>query len=209
MSCDGRPKVHDLYRVTPGGQGSSAVVTRRIREFLEAGAADEYYVRGTFTRDNLDFTNDVLYLAGLGAKSISLEPVVAPEQMPYALKEDDIPELQVEYYRLARALCELDRKGCGVDFYHYNLDLTGGPCAAKRLTGCGAGYHYLAVTPGGNSTPVINWWVTESICWVMLSRALPYLNCRKNFGRHMFSAKKSAPPAGHAFYAVVGAMPRP
>ena len=75
-----------ICMVTPGGRSSSAVVTRRIRRFLEAGAADEYYVRGTFTRDNLDFTNDVLYLAGLGAKSISLEPVVAPEQMPYALK---------------------------------------------------------------------------------------------------------------------------
>jgi len=153
LSCDGRPQVHDLYRVTTGGQGSSAVVTRRIKEFLERGAADEYYIRGTFTRDNLDFTNDVLYLASLGAKSISMEPVVAPEQMPYALKEEDIPELQEEYYRLARVLCELNRKGCGVDFYHYNLDLTGGPCAAKRLTGCGAGYHYLAVTPAGDLYP--------------------------------------------------------
>lgn len=153
LSCDGRPRVHDKYRVTPGGQGSSKVVTRRLREFLEAGAAEEYYFRGTYTRDNLDFTNDVLYLAGLGATSISLEPVTAPDHVSYALKEDDLLELQAEYYRLARALCELERQRRTVVFYHYDIDLSGGPCAAKRLTGCGAGYHYLAVTPGGEIYP--------------------------------------------------------
>ena len=153
LSCDGRPEVHDAYRVTPGGCGSSQVVANRIREFMAAGAADEYYIRGTYTRNNLDFTNDVRYLAGLGAESISLEPVVASKDVPYSLREENIPELQAEYYRLARALRELERKGKGISFYHYSLDLLGGPCVAKRLTGCGAGYHYLAITPAGEIYP--------------------------------------------------------
>lgn len=153
LSCDGRPRVHDAYRVTPGGYGTSEIVAGRIREFLKAGAAPEYYVRGTYTRNNLDFTNDVLYLADLGAESISLEPVVAPNSASYALREDDLPELQAEYYRLARILREQERKGRSVAFYHYSLDLSGGPCVAKRLTGCGAGYQYLAVTPAGEIYP--------------------------------------------------------
>lgn len=153
LSCDGRPRVHDAFRVTPGGRSTSEIVAGRIREFLEAGAAPEYYVRGTYTRNNLDFTNDVLYLAGLGAESISLEPVVAPSSAPYALREQDLPELQAEYYRLARVLREQERKGRRVDFYHYSLDFSGGPCIAKRLTGCGAGYQYLAVDPAGDIYP--------------------------------------------------------
>ncbi|MEG3066725.1 MAG: thioether cross-link-forming SCIFF peptide maturase [Syntrophaceticus schinkii] len=153
LSCDGRPSVHDAYRVTTGGQGTSEIVAGRIREFLKAGAAPEYYVRGTYTRNNLDFTKDVLYLADLGAESISLEPVVAPDNASYALREEDLPELQAEYYRLARTLREQERQGRAVSFYHYALDLSGGPCVAKRLTGCGAGYQYLAVTPAGEIYP--------------------------------------------------------
>jgi uncharacterized protein len=153
LSCDGRPGIHDSCRVTPGGSATSHLVAQRIREFLEAGAAAEYFVRGTYTRGNLDFGKDFLYLAGLGAKSISLEPVVAPQSSPYALREDDLPELQAEYYRLARILRDLERKGQEVSFYHYQLDLAGGPCVAKRLTGCGAGYQYLAVSPAGEIYP--------------------------------------------------------
>lgn len=153
LSCDGRPRVHDAYRVTPGGCGTSEIVEGRIREFLKAGAAPEYYVRGTYTRNNLDFSEDFLYLADLGAESISLEPVVAPSSAPYALREADLPEVQAEYYRLARVMRELERRGRSVSFYHYALDLSGGPCVAKRLTGCGAGYQYLAVTPAGEIYP--------------------------------------------------------
>ncbi|MDD4782301.1 MAG: thioether cross-link-forming SCIFF peptide maturase [Syntrophaceticus sp.] len=153
LSCDGRPWVHDAYRVTPGGCGTSQIVADRLRDFINAGAAPEYYVRGTFTRNNLDFTKDVLYLADLGAESISLEPVVASPGVPYALREEDLPELQAEYYRLARVLRQQERKGKGIAFYHYDLDLSGGPCVAKRLTGCGAGYQYLTVTPAGEIYP--------------------------------------------------------
>lgn len=134
LSCDGRPRVHDAYRVTPGGCGTSQIVADRLRDYFDVGAAPEYYVRGTFTRDNLDFTKDVIYLAGLGAESISLEPVVASSGVPYALRTEDLPELQAEYYRLARVLCQQERKGKSIAFYHYDLDFSGGPCVAKRLT---------------------------------------------------------------------------
>lgn len=153
LSCDGRPEVHDSCRVTPGGRGTSRAVEERLQRFFASGASEEYYVRGTYTHHNLDFASDVLYLAGLGAKSISLEPVVGPENVHYALREEDLPALREEYLHLARALSDLAQKGEGVDFYHFCLDLQGGPCVAKRLTGCGAGYQYLAVSPRGEIYP--------------------------------------------------------
>ncbi len=153
LSCDGRPEVHDSYRVTPGGGNTSRAVRMSLERFLAGVGGAEYYVRGTYTRHNLDFTRDVLYLAGLGAESISLEPVVASPEADYALREEDLPALREEYFRLARALVELEEQGRRVNFYHFCLDLQGGPCVAKRLTGCGAGYQYLAVNPLGEIYP--------------------------------------------------------
>jgi len=153
LSCDGRPEVHDSCRITPGGRGTSQAVEKRLHEFFAGGGSEEYYVRGTYTHHNLDFTSDVLYLAGLGAKSISLEPVIGPESASYTLREEDLPALREEYLHLARSLSDLDQKGEGIDFYHFCLDLQGGPCVAKRLTGCGAGYQYLAVNPRGEIYP--------------------------------------------------------
>ncbi|MGB9793077.1 MAG: thioether cross-link-forming SCIFF peptide maturase [Thermacetogeniaceae bacterium] len=153
LSCDGRPEVHDRHRLTRGGRGTSSLVEKRLRRFFETGACGEYYVRGTYTRFNLDFAEDVKHLAGLGARSVSLEPVVAPEDEPYALRFEDLDRIRDEYLRLARLLLELEEKGTPVTFYHFAIDLSGGPCAAKRMTGCGAGYQYLAVAPGGEIYP--------------------------------------------------------
>lgn len=153
LSCDGRPEVHDRYRLTKTGGGTSSLVERRLKRFFETGACGEYYVRGTYTRSNLDFADDVEYLAGLGARRISLEPVVAPPDRPYALRPEDLERLREEYVRLARLLLQLEDSGGGVSFYHFAFDLEGGPCAAKRMTGCGAGYQYLAVTPEGEIYP--------------------------------------------------------
>lgn len=153
LSCDGRPETHDRYRVMPGGGGSAARVEERIRDFLATGGIGEYYIRGTYTRRNLHFTEDVLYLADLGAKSISLEPVAAPGGEPYALRWEDLPVLKEEYLKLARILRAREREGKEFAFYHFCLDLQGGPCVAKRLTGCGAGYQYLCVTPNGELYP--------------------------------------------------------
>jgi uncharacterized protein len=153
LSCDGRPEVHDTFRLTGGGRGTAAVVARRLQDYLQRAAGQEHYVRGTYTRRNLDFTEDVRYLAALGARSISLEPVVADPEQPFAIHEEDVPGIREEYFRLARFLRDQERAGCRISFYHFQLDLPGGPCAAKRLTGCGAGYQYLAVTPDGALYP--------------------------------------------------------
>lgn len=152
LSCDGRPEVHDRFRLNRGGQGTHALVVRRLARFLETGGCSEYYVRGTFTRHNPDFSCDLRYLAELGAESVSLEPVVAGPDDPNSLREADLPALRAEYLRLARLLRELEA-GKRVSFYHFAFDLNGGPCVAKRLTGCGAGYQYLAVTPSGELYP--------------------------------------------------------
>lgn len=159
LSCDGRPEVHDAFRRTrsrgadPDGRGTAAVVAGRLQDYFGWAGDQEHYVRGTYTRRNLDFTEDVRFLAGLGARSISLEPVVAEPDQDYALSVADIPRIRREYFRLAHFLRDQERAGCRISFYHFQLNLPGGPCAAKRLTGCGAGYQYLAVTPDGDLYP--------------------------------------------------------
>lgn len=153
LSCDGRPEVHDTFRRTGSGMGTAAVVAGRLQDYFRRGAGQEHYIRGTYTCRNLDFTEDVRYLADLGARRISLEPVVAEPERPFALHEEDLPRIRSEYFRLARFLREQERAGRQIVFYHFQLDLPGGPCAAKRLTGCGAGYQYLAVTPDGSLYP--------------------------------------------------------
>lgn len=157
LSCDGRPEIHDTFRRASGrgrgADGTAAIVARRLQDYFGRAGDQEYYVRGTYTRRNLDFTEDVRYLADLGARSISLEPVVAGPEQPHALGEGDVARIREEYFKLARFLRDRERAGCGISFYHFQLDLPGGPCAAKRLTGCGAGYQYLAVTPEGDLYP--------------------------------------------------------
>ena len=112
-----------------------------------------YYVRGTFTHHNLDFAEDVLHLADLGFQQISVEPVVAPPEEAYAIREEDLPFLKEEYDRLAKAILERNKKGQKFNFFHFMIDLQGGPCVAKRLSGCGSGTEYLAVTPWGDFYP--------------------------------------------------------
>ncbi|MGQ9824956.1 MAG: SPASM domain-containing protein, partial [Desulfotomaculales bacterium] len=153
LSIDGRPRVHDRMRVFPGGRGSYERVCENISRFLAAHPEVDCYLRGTFTRKNLDFAADVLHLAGLGFTRLSVEPVVAAPQEDYALTEEDLPAVFAEYERLATELAERAKSGRPVDFYHFNIDLEGGPCLPRRLTGCGAGVEYLAVTPEGDLYP--------------------------------------------------------
>ncbi len=152
LSLDGRPSVHDAMRVKPDGGGSYSEVLPKIASAVKRRLAS-YYVRGTFTRGNLDFCNDFLHLVSLGFEHISLEPVVAPPESPYALREEDLPRLFGEYERLAAEMARLWREGRKIDFFHFNVDLEGGPCLLRRLTGCGAGVDYLAVTPSGDIYP--------------------------------------------------------
>lgn len=125
----------------------------RFRKLADSRNQEKYYVRGTFTRYNRDFSRDVLHLADLGFRQISVEPVVGTEEEEYALRPEDLPEIFAEYDRLAAEMVR--RYGTDEDFtfFHFMLDLTGGPCVAKRLSGCGSGTEYLAVTPWGDLYP--------------------------------------------------------
>lgn len=153
LSIDGRKEVHDFMRPFRKGQGSYDLIVPKFQKLAESREQMNYYVRGTFTRNNLDFAEDVLHLADLGFEQISVEPVVAGEEEEYAITETDIPAIKEEYDKLAKALLERTEQGNGVNFFHFMIDLEGGPCVAKRLSGCGSGTEYLAVTPWGDFYP--------------------------------------------------------
>lgn len=153
LSIDGRKEVHDLMRPFRKGQGSYDLVVPKFQKVAESRDQMNYYVRGTFTRNNLDFSKDVEHLAELGFEQISVEPVVAPKEEDYAIREEDIPKLLEEYDSLAKYLLQRRKEGKGVNFFHFMIDLEGGPCVAKRLSGCGSGTEYLAVTPWGDFYP--------------------------------------------------------
>ncbi len=153
LSVDGRKEVHDFMRPTRNGKGSYDLIIDKFKRMAELRNQTNYYVRGTFTHYNLDFSKDVLHLADLGFKQISAEPVVAPDTQPYAIKEEDLPKLFEEYDLLAREMVEREKAGKGFNFFHFMIDLTGGPCLYKRLSGCGSGTEYLAVTPWGDLYP--------------------------------------------------------
>ncbi|MDO4302414.1 MAG: thioether cross-link-forming SCIFF peptide maturase [Bacillota bacterium] len=153
LSIDGRKEIHDLMRPFRGGQGSYDSIVPKFQKVAESRGQMNYYVRGTFTRNNLDFSRDVLHLADLGFKQISVEPVVAAPEDDYALRQEDIAGLCEEYDKLAIELLNRKKQGKGVNFFHFMIDLEGGPCVAKRLSGCGSGTEYLAVTPWGDLYP--------------------------------------------------------
>lgn len=153
LSIDGRKEVHDYMRPTRNGKGSYDLVIDKFKKMAALRNQTNYYVRGTFTRHNLDFSKDVIHLADLGFKQISAEPVVAPDTQDYAIREEDLPKLFDEYDLLAKEMIEREKQGNGFQFFHFMIDLTGGPCLYKRLSGCGSGTEYLAVTPWGDLYP--------------------------------------------------------
>ena len=153
LSIDGRKEVHDHMRPFRKGAGSYDLIVPKFQKFAESRNQDKYYVRGTFTHNNLDFSNDVLHLADLGFKQISVEPVVAQPTEDYAIREEDLPQLYEEYDKLAAEMVKRHKNGNDFNFFHFMIDLEGGPCVAKRLSGCGSGTEYLAVTPWGDLYP--------------------------------------------------------
>ena len=153
LSIDGRKDVHDHMRPFRNGKGSYDLIVPKFQKFAESRHQDKYYVRGTFTHYNLDFSEDVLHLADLGFQQISVEPVVADDSEAYALREEDLPKLFEEYDRLAAEMVKRKKEGRDFNFFHFMIDLEGGPCVAKRLSGCGSGTEYLAVTPWGDLYP--------------------------------------------------------
>ena len=134
-------------------KGSYDLIVPKFQKFAKSRGEKDYFVRGTFTRNNLDFADDVLHFADLGFEKMSIEPVVAAPEEPYSIREEDLPKIMEEYDKLAKEYIKRHRKGKGFTFFHFMLDLNQGPCVAKRLSGCGSGTEYLAVTPWGDFYP--------------------------------------------------------
>ena len=153
LSLDGRREVHDHFRRDYRNRGSYDKIVPKFRHLVERREGKNYYVRGTFTHNNTDFTNDILHMADLGFTELSMEPVVCPPSDPYALTESDLPVLFEQYEILAKEMIKRKKAGNGFTFYHYMLDLKHGPCIYKRITGCGSGTEYMAVTPWGELFP--------------------------------------------------------
>ena len=153
LSLDGRKEVNDKMRPFRNGKGSYDLIVPKFQKLAESRNQEKYYIRGTFTRNNLDFSNDVLHFADLGFEQISIEPVVGEDTDPYAIRKEDLPKIFEEYDKLAKIMVERERSGRGFTFFHFMIDLEGGPCVSKRLSGCGSGTEYLAVTPWGDLYP--------------------------------------------------------
>ncbi len=153
LSLDGRKEIHDRLRVDYAGKGSYDRIVPKFQEFVKRRGDKEYYMRGTFTHANPDFTKDVLHMADLGFDRLSMEPVVCAPGDPAALTDEDIQVVKEQYEILAEEMLKRRKEGRPFTFYHYMLDLTGGPCIYKRLSGCGSGTEYVAVTPWGDLYP--------------------------------------------------------
>ena len=153
LSIDGRREVNDRVRRRVDGKGCFDNIVGRFQRLVEARGDKEYYVRGTYTKYNKDFAEDVFALNELGFDQVSVEPVVAKPELDYALTEADLPDIYAEYERLADRLVKRRRAGTGFNFFHFMLDLDQGPCAIKRLRGCGCGNEYVAITPDGDIYP--------------------------------------------------------
>lgn len=153
LSMDGRKSTHDFMRTSKDGKGTYERIIKKFKKLADARNQQDYYMRGTYTAYNKDFAADVLAMADMGFIETSIEPVVGDPNVDYALHEEDLPMLKEQYEKLAKEMLEREKLGEGFNFYHYTVDLTGGPCIYKRVSGCGVGTEYLAVTPTGDLYP--------------------------------------------------------
>ena len=153
LSLDGRKEIHDRYRVDYAGRGSWEQIVPKFQKFVKERGGKGYYMRGTFTHANPDFLKDIQTMLDLGFTELSMEPVVCAPGDPSELTQEDLPIVLEQYEKLAELMLERDREGRPFTFYHYMIDLTGGPCIYKRISGCGSGTEYMAVTPWGDLYP--------------------------------------------------------
>ena len=153
LSLDGRKEIHDRFRVDYAGKGSWEKIVPKFQRFVEKRGGRDYYMRGTFTHANPDFLKDIQTMLDLGFNELSMEPVVCAKGDPSALTEEDLAIVMDQYEKLAELMLQKDKEGKPFTFYHYMIDLTGGPCIYKRISGCGSGTEYMAVTPWGDLYP--------------------------------------------------------
>ena len=153
LSLDGRKEIHDRCRVDYAGNGSWERIVPKFQQLVKARGGKNYYMRGTFTHANPDFLEDIKVMLDLGFTELSMEPVVCAEGDPAALTQEDLPVVMRQYEDLARLMLQREKEGCPFTFYHYMLDLADGPCIYKRISGCGSGTEYMAVTPWGDLYP--------------------------------------------------------
>ena len=164
LSLDGRKEIHDRFRVDYAGNGSWEKIVPKFQKFVQARGGKDYYMRGTFTHANPDFLKDIQTMLDLGFNELSMEPVVCAADDPSALTKDDLPIVMEQYEKLADLMLQRDKEGRPFTFYHYMIDLTGGPCIYKRISGCGSGTEYMAVTPWGDLYPCHQFVGEERFC---------------------------------------------
>ena len=192
LSIDGRPEVNDRIRLTPNGKGCYDIILPKFKKLVDARDKNkDYYVRGTFTKYNLDFAEDVFHLNEAGFDQISVEPVMCESKYSYALTEEDLPAVGEEYERLALRLLENDKAGKHFNFFHFMIDLEQGPCAIKRLRGCGCGNEYVAITPDGDIYPCHQFVGLEEFKMGNLDEGTFDLEMKKLFaGTHIYNKPK-------------------
>ena len=204
LSIDGRKSVHDYMRPSKNGKGSYDLILPKFKKVAESRNQQKYYVRGTFTHHNLDFVEDVLHLADEGFEQISVEPVVAEPTEDYAIKEEDLPVIMEGYDRLAKEMLKRRKEGRGFNFFHYMIDLSGGPCVYKRLSGCGSGTEYLAVTPWGDLYPCHQFVGKEEFCLGNVEDGIVNTEIRDTFKLCNVYAKEECKNCFAKFYCSVG-----
>ena len=191
LSLDGRKEVNDRMRPFRTGKGSYDLIVPKFQKLAESRNQSNYYVRGTFTRDNLDFSEDVKHFADLGFKQMSIEPVVGPEEDPYSIREEDLPKIMEEYDKLALEYIKREKEGRGFNFFHFMIDLNQGPCVYKRLSGCGSGTEYLAVTPWGDFYPCHQFVGNEEFLMGNVDEGIKRTDFVKTFGNcNVYSKEK-------------------
>ncbi len=204
LSLDGRQEVHDFYRVDHKGQGSYDKIVPLFQEFVKKRGDSGYYIRGTFTKRNLDFLTDILHMADLGFTQLSMEPVVTDPGDQEALSEEDLAQIFEQYEQLASEMLQRKRQGKGFDFYHYNLDLKNGPCVSKRLSGCGSGTEYLAVTPAGDLYPCHQFVGDEAYKMGNLKEGVVNLELQADFAANTLHAHKECKDCWAQLYCAGG-----
>ena len=181
LSLDGRKEVHDRFRVDYAGNGSYDKILPKFRKLVDSREGKNYYMRGTFTHNNVDFTKDIFHMADLGFTELSMEPVVSKEDDPCALTKEDMPALFEQYEILAKEMLKRKKEGRPFTFYHYMLDLKNGPCIYKRITGCGSGTEYMAVTPWGDLYPCHQFVGDEEYCLGNIYDGVTNTACQDKF----------------------------